>query len=77
MTTLRTSTSAARVSATSPGGVRGGEFHIHVGGPLSSWLDRTAMGVFVANVMRLPKQFPGLRFSIEYLPVEAEGGGRA
>jgi hypothetical protein len=40
--------------------------HVHLGWPLSSWLDRMAMGVFVANLMRLPMTFPHLRFSIEY-----------
>jgi hypothetical protein len=40
--------------------------HVHLGWPLSSWLDRMSMGVFVANLMRLPATFPHLRFSIEY-----------
>jgi hypothetical protein len=33
------------------------------------------MGVFVANLMRLPKQFAGLRFSIDYFPPAREGRG--
>jgi hypothetical protein len=45
----------------------GREIHIHLGWPLSSWLDRLATGVFVANMMRLPRQYPHLRFTIEYL----------
>jgi hypothetical protein len=40
--------------------------HVHFGWPTSSWLDRMAVGVFVANLMRLPKQFPKLTFSIDY-----------
>lgn len=44
----------------------GRELHIHLGWPLSSWLDRLATGVFVANLMRLPKRYPRLRFVIEY-----------
>ena len=44
----------------------GAEVHVHLGWPLSSWLDRMAMGVFVANLMRLPVMFPKLRFAIEY-----------
>ena len=40
--------------------------NVHLGWPLSSWLDRMAMGVFVANLMRLPVLFPNLRFAIEY-----------
>jgi hypothetical protein len=50
----------------------GREVHVHLGWPLSSWLDRMAMGVFVANLMRLPGLFPGLRFSIDYQPPHAE-----
>ena len=41
--------------------------HVHLGWPLSSWLDRMATGVFVANLMRLPALFPQLRFHLEYL----------
>jgi hypothetical protein len=44
----------------------GEDVHVHLGWPLSSWLDRMAMGVFVANLIRLPKLFPSLKFSIEY-----------
>ncbi len=45
----------------------GGEaVQVHLGWPLSSWLDRMATGVFVANLMRLPAMFPNLRFAIEY-----------
>src|SRR5207249_10754324 len=36
----------------------GREVHVHFGWPTSSWLDRLAVGVFVANLMRLPKLFP-------------------
>ena len=46
----------------------GREVHVHLGWPLSPWLDRLATGVFVANLMRLPKQFPQMRFLIEYPP---------
>src|SRR5438067_12555529 len=42
----------------------GREVHVHFGWPTSSWLDRLAVGVFVANLMRLPKLFPKLTFSI-------------
>jgi hypothetical protein len=45
---------------------RGEQVHVHLGWPLSSWLDRMATGVFVANIIRLPARFPHLRFSIEY-----------
>ncbi|HSQ00049.1 MAG TPA: APC family permease [Candidatus Dormibacteraeota bacterium] len=45
----------------------GRDIHIHLGWPLSSWLDRLATGVFVANLMRLPTLYPRLRFTIEYL----------
>lgn len=46
----------------------GQTIYVHLGWPLSSWLDRMATGVFVANVMRLPKLFPKLTFSIDYAP---------
>ncbi len=39
---------------------------VHFGWPLSSWLDRMAIGVMVFNIMRLPKQFPGFNFQIDY-----------
>jgi hypothetical protein len=39
---------------------------IHFGWPLSSWLDRIAIGVMVFNIMRLPKQFPKFDFHIDY-----------
>ena len=42
--------------------------HVHLGWPMSSWLDRMATGVFVANLMRLPRQFPEMHFSIDYGP---------
>jgi hypothetical protein len=48
--------------------LEGRELTIHVGWPTSSWLDRMAVGVFVANLMQLPKQFPRLRFEIDYEP---------
>ncbi|MBI4517088.1 MAG: APC family permease [Deltaproteobacteria bacterium] len=47
----------------------GQDVHVHLGWPMSSWLDRMATGVFVANLTRLPKLFPKLQFSIEYLAV--------
>jgi hypothetical protein len=49
---------------------RGQEVHVHLGWPLSAWLDRMATGVFVANLIRLPKLFPGLHFEIEHRPLE-------
>jgi amino acid transporter len=45
----------------------GREVHVHFGWPTSSWLDRVAVGVFVAQLMRLPRSFPKLDFSIDYL----------
>ena len=47
---------------------KGSDVHVHLGWPLSSWLDRMSTGVFVANLMRLPGTFPHLRFSIDYTP---------
>jgi hypothetical protein len=48
----------------------GREVTIHFGWPTSNWLDRMATGVFVWNLMRLPKLFPKLVFQIAY----ARGG---
>jgi hypothetical protein len=48
--------------------LEGREVRIHFGWPTSSWLDRVAVGVFVANLMRLPKRFPKLAFSIDHSP---------
>jgi hypothetical protein len=45
---------------------RGHAAHIHLGWPMSPWLDRMATGVFVANLTRLPGLFPEFTFSIEY-----------
>jgi hypothetical protein len=39
---------------------------VHLGWPLSSWLDRFAIGVMVFNVMRLPRHFPKFRFIMSY-----------
>jgi hypothetical protein len=44
----------------------GEEIYVHFGWPLSSWLDRIATGVFVANLMRLPRMFPRMHHSVEY-----------
>ncbi len=39
---------------------------VHFGWPLSSWLDRLAVGVMVFNLMRLPRLFPQFEFDIRY-----------
>ena len=39
---------------------------IHFGWPLSSWLDRLAIGVMVFNLMKLPKRFTQFSFQIDY-----------
>jgi hypothetical protein len=39
---------------------------VHFGWPLSSWIDRLAIGVMVFSIMRLPKLFPRFNFVIEY-----------
>lgn len=41
---------------------------VHFGWPLSSWLDRLAIGVMVFNLMRLPRIFPKMEFIIRYRP---------
>ncbi len=42
------------------------QIRVHFGWPLSSWLDRMAIGVMVFSIMKLPKQFPEFTFIIEY-----------
>jgi hypothetical protein len=39
---------------------------VHFGWPLSSWLDRLAIGVMVFNLMRLPRLFPEFEFDMRY-----------
>jgi hypothetical protein len=39
---------------------------VHLGWPLSSWIDRLAIGVMVFNLMRLPRLFPHFEFDIRY-----------
>ncbi len=51
---------------------------VHFGWPLSSWLDRLAVGVMVFNMMRLPRLFPQFEFDIRYfrrLQAHAAPGG--
>jgi len=44
---------------------------VHFGWPTSRWLDRMATGVFVANLLQLPKYYPGLQFAIEHAAMPA------
>jgi amino acid transporter len=46
--------------------LEGREVTVHFGWPTSSWLDRMATGVFVANLMRLPDRFQKLNFQIDH-----------
>jgi amino acid transporter len=39
---------------------------VHIGWPMSSWLDRLAIGVLFLNMMRLPRLFPTIEFIIRY-----------
>ncbi len=39
---------------------------VHLGWPLSSWMDRFAIGVMVFNMMRLPRRFPDFEFIMHY-----------
>lgn len=39
---------------------------VHIGWPLSSWLERLAIGVMIFNMMRLPRLFPQFDFNIGY-----------
>jgi amino acid transporter len=39
---------------------------VHIGWPMSSWMDRFAIGVMVFNLMRLPRIFPQFEFDMKY-----------
>jgi hypothetical protein len=39
---------------------------VHFGWPMSSWMDRMAVGVMVFNLMRLPRMFPDFEFDLRY-----------
>ncbi|MGA8140945.1 MAG: hypothetical protein WB948_09685, partial [Desulfobaccales bacterium] len=39
---------------------------VYLGWPMSSWLDRMAMGVMILNLMRLPRNFPSFEFVMRY-----------
>jgi len=39
---------------------------VHLGWPMSSWMDRFAIGVMVFNLMRLPRAFPDFEFDLHY-----------
>lgn len=39
---------------------------VHLGWPMSSWMDRLAIGVMVFNIMRLPRLFPNFEFIMQY-----------
>jgi len=55
----------------------GRDVTVHFGWPTSSWLDRMATGVFVAALMRLPRQYPRVRFIIETQPPGLEPAASA
>jgi amino acid transporter len=57
--------------------LEGRDVHVHFGWPTSSWLDRMAVGVFVASLMRLPKAFPRFTFSMDYNAPRGPAGGAA
>jgi hypothetical protein len=39
---------------------------VHLGWPMSSWLERMSIGVMVFNLMRLPRLFPDFEFDMTY-----------
>ena len=44
------------------------EINVHLGWPMSSWLDRLSIGVMVFKLMRLPRLFPRCVFALRYNP---------
>jgi Amino acid permease len=49
---------------------------IYFGWPLSSWLDRLAIGVMVFNLMTLPRKFPQFNFEISYVGRSVASAGK-
>lgn len=49
---------------------------IHFGWPMSSWLDRMAIGVMVFNIVGLPRRFPRFDFHLDYAQVLPEKSGK-
>ncbi len=45
---------------------------VRFGWPMSSWLDRLAIGVMVFNLMTLPRKFPEFNFEISYFGCRPE-----
>jgi amino acid transporter len=43
------------------------QVYVHLGWPMSSWLDRLAIGVMVFNMMRLPRLFSHFKFIMSYM----------
>ena len=39
---------------------------VYIGWPMSSWMDRFAVGVMVFNMIRLPRLFPAFGLIIRY-----------
>jgi amino acid transporter len=50
---------------------------VHLGWPMSSWLDRLAIGVMVFNMMRLPRLFPEFEFIMQYSKRQSPPPGSA
>ena len=55
------------------------EVTVHFGWPMSSWLDRLAIGVMIFKLMRLPRLFPHFGFDLRYdrkmgIPDRSGGG---
>ncbi|MDR3568395.1 MAG: APC family permease [Syntrophobacteraceae bacterium] len=48
---------------------------VHFGWPMSSWMDRLAIGVMVFNLMKLPKKFSQFNFQIDYFGRRAVSNG--
>jgi amino acid transporter len=40
---------------------------VHIGWPMSSWLDRLSVSTMVYNITRLPKRFPEFSFNLNYI----------
>jgi len=55
----------------------GREVHVRFGWPMSSWLDRLAIGVMMFKLIRLPRLFPNFAFTISYEKQVPRAGAKA
>jgi amino acid transporter len=48
----------------------GSKVFVHLGWPTSSWIERLYTGFVVHNLLKLPRKFPDMQFTMEFIPAE-------